>query len=717
MSLTLIKGNFFGFQIFSRNHYGISLFYVNRNLFAGYMELVFCLSIGLVAAYKGGKRILLFGMTIIICLALLFSLSRGGIIGASSGLAFFLMAPAFIHRKKRRYRIGLSALFIGLIIIAWFGLNPVLERLSTLDDLPVAGEARMQIWQDTLSMIYARPFSGWGPGTFSLAFPAHQTQGFEQKIVNYAHNDYLELAADTGIFGLLVFIIGIMLLYISCLKKLTLAKSRYWQNIGTGALAACFAILIHSVTDCNLQVPANLFLFAIVAGIAVVAADNSRAGKNFLQTDISLTSPARKKLLFSGYCLIFCASVVLISLPFWGDRALRAATNSLQQQKYDEAITQVDQALLFHPDHAELLSLRGDILLTKKTQTDTLVDIKNCTGYQNIIHWYQKAGNVAPTNSSYLIKQGILFEQCQKTAHAKKAYSDALQRSPMYAVPYYHLALLHLKQQQPDDAVKYFRQFLKLTGTQEVKKVLDDIWSAGGDYETQKQAIPKSASFRQTFARYLVTDNEMKLAAQEAALAFSLDPTLQNAMIHLNVLWQAKDFTTALAEIENYLKQFPKERTMKERYAVTLAKLQHYQKAISVYHQLLDEYPENPEKSYLKIAQIYAQQKLYDKAVAVLEQGITKHPRAGTLFLNMGSYLRAINKSEDALSAFKKAASLNPDNASFRYQLGQEYLRHKLELEAMREWKACLTINSQYTLCKKGIEHIQNKFGLLSPVK
>ncbi|MCW5211475.1 O-antigen ligase family protein [Desulfobulbus sp. TB] len=717
MGLTIIKGDILGFKIFSGRHYNISLFYVNYNHFAGYLELVFCLSVGLTAANKGGKRILLFGMTILIALALLFTLSRGGILGASGGLAFFMITSAIIHRKKKGYILFLSAMSLGLIIITWFGLNPVLERLSTLDNLSVAGKARIQIWQDALAMIYDRPFSGWGPGTFSVAFPAYQTDQFNHQFVNYAHNDYLELTTDTGILGLAIFISGLFWLYISCLKKITKTQSNYLPNIGIGSLAACFSILIHSATDCNLQIQANLFLFVIAAGIAVIAADNSRKKRNTpaLRANISLDSLTKKRILFVGTCLIFCASAAIASLPFLCEQALTAAKISFRQGKYDDAIFQIDQALFFNPDYAEFLSLKGDILLTKRSQTDRLSDIKSCTGCKNIIFWYKKASKAAPTNSSYLRKQGAFFERYQKIAKAKKAYKEAIQLSPMYAPPYYRLAILYLRQQQTDDALNSFRQYLKCAGTTKVPQVLDDIWSAGGEYEMQKRAIPETASFRQAFANYLTRNGKKELAEQENAFAFRQDPTARNARVHLNLLWRNKNFSGSIKMSKAYLHQFPEDIWIKERYAVSLEKVKQYEQAILIYQQLTATFTDNPKKAakyFIKIARLYAQQKLYSKAVAALHQGIEKYPRTGILFYHTGLYLRKMKKNGDALHALKKAGSLMPSNVWVRYQLGEEYRRNRLEQEALNEWKECLAIKPTFARCKTGIKQIQKEFGL-----
>ncbi|CAK8722693.1 hypothetical protein KKHLCK_11960 [Candidatus Electrothrix laxa] len=714
MGLTLINGDILGFKIFSQKRYNISLFYVNHNHFAGYLELVFCLALGLATANRGGKRILLFGITILIAAALLFTLSRGGIIGMAGGLAFFVITLAFMQRQKKGYLIFLSAIFLGLIIITWFGLNPVLERLSTLEDISAAGETRMQVWRDTLGMIYDRPLFGWGPGTFSVAFPAYQTEVFNQKIVNYTHNDYLELAADTGILGLTAFLSGILSLYFFCLKKLTTAHKTYWRKIGIGALAACFSILIHSVTDCNLQVFANLILFATAAGIAVVAANNSEKNK-INQIAVRLHSSSRKTVAFTACCLGASASIAIILLPFLGERAFKAAKAALHQKKYAAANSQIDQALLLNPDYSDLLHYKGNILLTKKLQADTLSSIKNYTGCDEILFWYERAEKAAPTSSSLLIKKGTFLERYKKNIEAKKAYTEAIRLSPMYAPTYYRIAVLSLRQRQLDDALTYFNHYLKLSGENELNKVMDDIWSAGGDYETQKRAVPETAPFRQAFAHYLATDGENELAAQEAVFAFSLEPTVRNALMHLNLLWENKNFVGSLTENKKYLKQFPEEFQIKEKYAATLEKLNQYQEATVVYRQLIDEHPEKKrlcEKYFIIMARLYAKEKLYNKAVATLEQGIKKYPRTGRLYYSMGIYLRAVKKNEAALTAFKKSVMLNPDNASFRYQLGEEYRRNRLEQEAIKQWRQCLLLQADAKRCRQAIKKTKKSLGL-----
>ncbi|MGB5686014.1 MAG: O-antigen ligase family protein [Candidatus Electrothrix sp.] len=715
MGLTLIDGDILGFKIFSQKRYNISLFYVNYNHFAGYLEMVFCLSVGLAAASNGGKRILLFGMTVLIAIAMLSTLSRGGIIGLTGGLAFFILASAFMQRQKKGTLLLFSAITIGLIIIAWFGLDPVLKRLSTLDDLSVAGEARIQIWQDTLQMIYDRPFLGWGPGTFSVAFPAYQSQGFNQQFVNYAHNDYLELAADTGIIGLTAFIGGLLSLYIFCLKKLSTART-YWQKIGTGALAACFSILIHSVTDCNLQIPANLFLFATAAGIAVVAGGDSEVHKKNRASVLNLCTALRRRISTVVLCVISCGSLIAVLLIFSGEQQFKKAEIYLGKGQFDNATSAIDNALFFISDNATFASFKGDILLTKAKADDIIKNIAFCTSFKKIIYWYNKGAQTCPTNGEYLHKKAALQKRCMKLDNAEKTYKQAINLYPMHPPTYYNLATVLVQQKHMEQAVSYYRRFLELSGQKKIKKVLDDIWQAGGEYNVQKKAVPETALFRRAFANYLAGDGQYNLAAQEYIRAFSLEPTTQNALAHLTLLWRNKDFTNALKQSDEYLHKFPKEIKIAMQHAAIQEQLHMIPEAVATYRNLLDRSatPKESIQYYIKIASLYRKKKQYSEAVTVLQEATTKIHRAGNLHYHLGLSLRSLKKNEEALAAFKKAVTLSPDNVSFLYQLGVQYERSGLEESAVKNWKMCLSIKPGFTGCEAGIKRIEKKFSLPS---
>jgi len=99
-ALTMLGGEFLGFKVFTTDNY-ITLTFVNRNHFAGYLEMVVWLCLGLALVNKGAKKILLLCLAVYIAVAIFFSLSRGGILGFLAGSFFISVVFAFCYGKKK----------------------------------------------------------------------------------------------------------------------------------------------------------------------------------------------------------------------------------------------------------------------------------------------------------------------------------------------------------------------------------------------------------------------------------------------------------------------------------------------------------------------------------------------------------------------------------------------------------------------------------------
>lgn len=73
-------------------------------------------------------------------------------------------------------------------------------------------ELRLRFTQDTLRMAADRPWWGWGVGSFGFVFPRYHgdylrdRQGTITTRVMHAHNDWAEIAAETGLVGFLLFL-------------------------------------------------------------------------------------------------------------------------------------------------------------------------------------------------------------------------------------------------------------------------------------------------------------------------------------------------------------------------------------------------------------------------------------------------------------------------------------------------------------------------------
>jgi len=102
-----------------------------------------------------------------------------------------------------------------------------------------------------------------------VAYPAYDTLNGTAR-VEQAHNDYLQVLADAGIPGLLI---GGFFLYSLFRKGLqnTKTSNLFRRGVAVGALAGCFAVLVHSVFDFVLHITAVALLFISLISLVFVS--------------------------------------------------------------------------------------------------------------------------------------------------------------------------------------------------------------------------------------------------------------------------------------------------------------------------------------------------------------------------------------------------------------------------------------------------------------
>jgi len=253
--------------------------YGNRNHLAGYMEMAIPLLLGLYLTGLGGWKMLLAGyVTLVLIAALLLSLSRGGWSAAFIGLVFMGVCLLCDRRFKRKAFIVTG--MVGVLVVTFLALSstPVVERILTVSN--AEGEpslqSRVTVWGGVIEMMKERPLLGSGPGTFPYAYTKYQPAGLRLHFT-MAHNDYLHAAAEVGIPLLAVALWMAVALYGRGLRKLGNA-SRLVRGTTLGALSGITAILVHSIFDFNLHIPANAILFAVLCAIVVAPVPEDNLG-------------------------------------------------------------------------------------------------------------------------------------------------------------------------------------------------------------------------------------------------------------------------------------------------------------------------------------------------------------------------------------------------------------------------------------------------------
>ena len=245
--------------------------YVNHNHYAGLMEmllpipLVLCLT----RLTHSKERIAAAAAAAIMAGTIFLSGSRGGMLALGGELVLL----AFVLVKQRRdlrtaLRLGLFLLIV-VGLLTWLGGDELLRRLATVQSphSELSGDMRLQINRDGLHMFLRKPVLGWGLESFPVVYPQFR-RFYTNFFVNQAHNDYLQLLIEMGLLGF-----GTMLWFLVVLYRTAFRKISNWTSQVSGAMTlACMlgftGILIHSMVDFNLQIPANAALFYVLCTIA-----------------------------------------------------------------------------------------------------------------------------------------------------------------------------------------------------------------------------------------------------------------------------------------------------------------------------------------------------------------------------------------------------------------------------------------------------------------
>ncbi len=181
-------------------------------------------------------------------------------------IAFCFMITGSLRLKRIILRVLLITAAIALLIFFFIPQAQILltRFLSMMGDTTYNG--RTAFWYVAIRMIMQKPLLGWGMGSF---VPYNQIYGMG--IRQYAHNMYLQLAAENGVVGLLAFL-GIFCAFITMTTKML----QRMENSGEDrrSLAVCYfslmiqiGFLIYGFTGYpyyNLQ---QGFLYSICCGM------------------------------------------------------------------------------------------------------------------------------------------------------------------------------------------------------------------------------------------------------------------------------------------------------------------------------------------------------------------------------------------------------------------------------------------------------------------
>lgn len=244
--------------------------FFNPNFFATYEVVTLMLALGLMIfmrrddfAWK--EKLFLACTAAAAFLGLVVAQSRGALLA-------FLIAVMFVGLC----RYGRTALILLLVLVlGGFVLpNPMKQRILEVSAHDPYAYTRFEIWENSLHRIADHP---WGVGLGMYKYSSFQYRfPIEHAIVRYgkraesAHNEYLQMAVELGVGGLLLFLIGIGVWGWEAKKALAGASPRWERGAVVGLCGGVLAILVHASVDSVFHEPALVLLLILSGSLVLV---------------------------------------------------------------------------------------------------------------------------------------------------------------------------------------------------------------------------------------------------------------------------------------------------------------------------------------------------------------------------------------------------------------------------------------------------------------
>lgn len=383
----------------------------NRNFFATFAMCAVTVSVFLARRGVGEKRIahaVFHGLAAMVCLAALaVCKSKAAWLGLAFGGAALL--------GMRRKWTPLAALLAGGSLFFCFGPTEGIVNEYFRD-------VRPYLWEGAWNMAWSNPLTGAGLGRFFIEIPDFRPREYflmdkSADTTLHAHNDYLQVFAETGWIGLAFFLIFAVMM----MRRLCLAlRAGEGQAVSGTLLVVLSALLVKSFFDMDMQVVSSAFFFWIFAGLAC-AQEQSRTS-----TSKSFTHAPGWMLKITVFAVIaFCLfeyTAPFAAAQWLGKRASEAAAAgdwTTAQRGYAKA-AELESGLVEIPFRLGFAYARtGD--------------------WDNALEAYETVRETAPAYSNVLFNMAVMHRQKGDYRSAMECLRAGFAVNP-YSIPGHGIA-------------------------------------------------------------------------------------------------------------------------------------------------------------------------------------------------------------------------------------------------------------------------------------
>jgi O-antigen ligase len=380
------------------------------------------------------RRLLLLFLLLLLTVGLIFTGSRGGMISLAVGFA--LMALLIRGQQWPKSHLLLIAVFLAAAVLYSLLLGGAwhLARFQKLMD-----PRRYHEMKGAVAIFRDYPWLGSGIGTFGDLSYRFQPVEFQSSHFVYTHSDWLQLLAEGGLLGFIMFVGAWALFFSALINQWRRRSHAFPKYLGLGGLAAMGAGIFHSLVEFPFHIPALSLLFAAVAAITYLTIHWQPQGGEYFSYP-TLRFPGRRQLAMAvllsllGLQLAFGLNVG----RFWlAERAAPTERDSTRPA-VTSGVEDFSQALALNPRNSKYYAGLAEAL-----QKDGGLEGKNLGEVEAAL---KKAIFLSPGYWGYHFKLAEFYLGQQARApytyvpQALKEFQAAAALFPEYAILHFRLA-------------------------------------------------------------------------------------------------------------------------------------------------------------------------------------------------------------------------------------------------------------------------------------
>ena len=200
--------------------------------------------------------------------------TRGAFIGIFSGIIFFifyiLLNKKYFRKNILAYSLITFSIAIAIITNIISSNNnktaDVIKRASTISLSTNDGSVnqRLRYYKQGVEHFISNPIIGLGIGNWKLKSIEYDKNNIRGYVIPYhAHNDFIQIAAEQGIFGLISYLMVFISFIFTIIKNKLFLKNSFYIFI-----TACFAVfVIDSILNFPISRPINQVQFILILSL------------------------------------------------------------------------------------------------------------------------------------------------------------------------------------------------------------------------------------------------------------------------------------------------------------------------------------------------------------------------------------------------------------------------------------------------------------------